>query len=63
MKGSDILCIGEHLENDILSPQPNNWNTLYYNMNKEKESKNIFLQFSSDVQPYNYVKNRCSPLP
>lgn len=60
LKGTEILYIGDHFENDIISSQQNNWNTLYYNVNDEKVSKEKAIQFYSDIELYKYAKNKFS---
>ncbi|MBM6615269.1 HAD family hydrolase [Desemzia sp. RIT804] len=57
LAGNEILYIGDHYENDILGCQQNDWTAVYYNVNNVTVEDENLVQFSTDQQVYEYVKN------
>lgn len=55
--GNEILYVGDHYENDILGCQQNDWTAVYYNVNNVIVEDENLVQFSTERQVYEYIKN------
>lgn len=56
LAGNEILYIGDHYENDIIGCQQSGWTAVYYNVNEVAIEDEDLVQFSTDQQVYEYIK-------
>lgn len=57
LQGREILYIGDHLENDVMSCAARSWNPIYFNVNNEMLACSEIREFSNFGNLYEWIKS------